>query len=140
MRSLNRVMMMGYLAADVEVRQTKGDHLVATFPLATNRISKSENGEKKEVVDYHRLIAWDKLGKICSQYLAKGVPVYVEGRIVNSQFDDKNGARQYRSEIVIDNLNILNSKKQKNGTAQVGLESIPGVNEEECKEDLPVAA
>ncbi len=139
MKSLNRVMMMGHLAADVEIRQTKGDHLVANFPLATNRMTRAENGEKKEVVDYHRIIAWDKLGKMCGQYLVKGTAVYVEGRIINRQYDDKNAVRQYRSEIVIDDLNILSSKRQKNGSAQVGLESVPGVSEEESKEDLPVA-
>ncbi len=98
---------MGHLAADVDCRQTPNDKLVATFPLATNRFKTGEDGNKKEVVDFHRIVAWGGLGKICGDYLSKGMPVYVEGRIINRSFEAKDGSKQYRTEIIADELNIL---------------------------------
>ena len=124
MRSLNRVMLIGHLAADPELRQTKSGHTVTTFPVATNRFSKSESGEKRSIADFHRVVAWEKLGEICSDYLQKGMAVYLDGRIVNSSYEDKNGVRQYRTEIMADGLNILTWKKSRNGVDEVAIEEV----------------
>ena len=131
MRSLNRVMLIGHLAADPEIRQTKNGHMVATFPVATNRFSKSSDGTKTEIADFHRVVAWEKLGQICADYLQKGLPVYLDGRIVNNSFEDKNGTKHYRTEIVADGINILRWKKSTNGTNEVGIEDIQADEEKE---------
>lgn len=117
-------MLIGHLAADPEIRQTKTGHTVTTFPVATNRLSKNGDGEKKHIADFHRVVAWEKLGEICSNYLQKGVAVYLDGRIVNSSYEDKSGVRQYRTEIMADGLNILTWKKSKNGLNEVAIEEV----------------
>lgn len=124
MRSLNRVMLIGHLAADPELRETKSGKVVANFPLATNRFVRDENGEKREVADFHKVLAWGRLGEICQEYLVKGVAIFLEGRIINSSFDDKEGHRHYRTEIVADGVNILTWKKTKNGSEEVEIESL----------------
>lgn len=117
-------MLIGHLAADPEIRQTKTGHTVTTFPVATNRLSKSGNGEKRNIADFHRIVAWEKLGEICSNYLQKGMAIYLDGRIVNSSYEDKSGVRQYRTEIMADGLNILTWKKSKNGLNEVAIEDV----------------
>lgn len=112
MRSLNRVMLIGHLAQDPELRQTKNGKAVANFAIATNRSFKDDDGNRKEIADFHRIVAWSKLAEIASQYLAKGTAVFIEGRLVNSVFDDKDGNRQHKTEIVADGLNILSPKKR----------------------------
>jgi len=131
MRSLNRVMLLGNLAADVDCRQTKAGSVVANFPLATNRVAKGSDGKKVDIADFHRVTAWGKLGEICNKYLAKGTAIYLEGKLINKSFDDLAGKRQYRTEIVADDVRILTWKKSSDGKKQVGVESIAAEEEEE---------
>ncbi|MFA7685858.1 MAG: single-stranded DNA-binding protein [Candidatus Gracilibacteria bacterium] len=130
MRSINRVVLMGHLAADPELRQTKSGVMVTQFPLATNYLMKDKNGEKSEMADFHRIVAFRGLADICNKYLAKGMAVYVEGKLMNNSFDDKNGNKHYRTEIIADNLNIITWKKSKQG-GEVSVESIQDEIEEE---------
>lgn len=111
------------MAADVEFRQTKDELSVATFPVATNRNVKAD-GEKKEIADFHRIVAWGKLADICNEFLVKGMAVYISGRIINRSFDDKEGNRHYRTEIVAEKLNILTWKKSKAGKEELGIEDL----------------
>jgi len=136
MRSINRVVLMGHLAADPELRQTKTGIAVTQFPLATNYLAKDKNGEKSENTDFHRVVAFRGLADVCKKYLVKGMAVYLEGKIMNNSFDDKNGNKHYRTEIVADNLNILTWKKTKNGEGEVAVKDIP---EAEKEEDLVTA-
>lgn len=124
MKSLNRVMLLGNLASDVDFKQTKGGSLVANFPIATNRFIKSSSGEKESRADFHRVTAWGKLGEICHKYLAKGTAVFLEGKIINNNYEDSEGVKRYRSEIVAEDINILSWKKGKTGSNELGLESI----------------
>jgi len=121
---------MGHLAADPELRQTKSGVMVTQFPLATNYLMKDKNGEKSEMADFHRIVAFRGLADICNKYLAKGMAVYVEGKLMNNSFDDKNGNKHYRTEIIADNLNIITWKKSKQG-GEVSVESIQDEIEEE---------
>ena len=116
-------MLMGHLAADTEMRQTKTGKSVANFPIAINRTVKSD-GEKVEVTDFHRVVAWEGLAKICEKYLIKGTGVYIDGRIMNHSFDDSDGKKHYRTEVVADNINIIKWKKAKNGDGEVQLEEV----------------
>ncbi len=114
MRSVNKVTFIGHLAADSELRETKSGNVLATFPIAINRNAVNEEGEKYQAVDFFRIIAWGKLGQICGEYLVKGMAVYISGRLNNRHFDDENGVRHYRTEIVAEDLNILTWKRFNN--------------------------
>ncbi|MBT4455911.1 single-stranded DNA-binding protein [Candidatus Peregrinibacteria bacterium] len=115
MRSLNKTMLIGHLAADPELKKTSSGIAVAYFPVATNRDWITSDGEKKESVDYHKVIAWRKLADICAQHLVKGSPVYIEGRLQNNSYEDKDGKKHYGTEIVLDELNVLVYKRKKDG-------------------------
>jgi single-strand DNA-binding protein len=120
MRSLNKVILVGHLAADPEQSTTKAGQARVTFPIATYRDTSSE-GTKKEVTDYHRVVSWGKLGEICRKYLSKGQGVYVEGTILNRAYE-KDGRRRYVTEIRADEVNMLTWKK-KEGLTKVTLET-----------------
>jgi single-strand DNA-binding protein len=120
MRSVNKVILVGHLAADPEQSTTTSGRSRVTFPVATHRDITSE-GAKKEVTDYHRVVTWGKLGEICGKYLAKGQGVYVEGVILNRACE-KDGQRRYVTEIRADEVNMLTWKKR-DGLTKVTLES-----------------
>ena len=111
MRSVNKIILVGNVAADPEVRQTSKGTTVATFPVATERDFTS-NGERKKVTDFHRIVAWGKLGEICGNYLEKGKAIYVEGMVINRAYE-KDGERRYLTEIRADEVNMLSYKKSK---------------------------
>lgn len=140
MRSLTRVMLLGHLAADPETRQTKNGHSLAVFPVAVNRVYLGKDGKKNEIVDFHRIVAWSKLGEICEKYLKKGMAVLVEGRLINRSFDDKEGNRHFRTEVYADYLNILTWRKSKGGVSQLAVENVAGEAEEQEHDDVEVAA
>lgn len=121
MRSVNKVILVGHLAADPEQFQTKTGKTRVTFPLATHRDSTSD-GVKKEVTDYHRVVTWGKLGEVCQTYLAKGQGVYVEGVILNRAYE-KDGERKYVTEIRADEVNMLTWKK-KAGISNVSIDPV----------------
>jgi single-strand DNA-binding protein len=120
MRSVNKVILVGHLAADPETSTTSSGRTHVTFPIATHRDTTSE-GAKKEVTDYHRVVSWGKLGEICGKYLAKGQGVYVEGMILNRAYE-KDGQRHYVTEVRADEVNMLTWKK-KSGVTKVALEA-----------------
>lgn len=110
-RSLNRVQLIGNLTRDPELRYTPTGAAVCTFGLATNRGWTTDTGEKKEETEFHRIVAWNKLAELCSQLLAKGRKVYLEGRIAYRKYTDKNNVEQNIAEIVVDDMLILDSKR-----------------------------
>lgn len=109
---LNKAMLLGRMTQDPQSRSTTTGQNVASFGVATNRRWKDRNtGEMKEEVQFHNIVAWGKLGEICSQYMKKGMRVLVEGRIQNRSWDDQQtGQKKYRTEIVADNIIMLDSK------------------------------
>lgn len=119
MRSMNKVMLIGHLVQDPELRQTKNGKAVANFAIATNRSAKDDDGTKKEIAEFHRVVAWSKLAEIVSQYLTKGTAVFIEGRLIYNVFNDKDGNRHHSTEIVADGLNILSPKKRDDKTEQI---------------------
>lgn len=114
MQSVNRVIIVGHLAADPEQTVTKSGKARVTFPLATHRDTTSE-GVRKEVTDYHRVVAWGKLGEICARYLTRGQGVYVEGMLLNRAYE-KDGQRRYVTEVRADEVNMLTWKKREGVT------------------------
>ncbi len=116
-RSLNRVQLIGNLTRDPELRYTPQGTAVCTFGLATNRSWTTDNGDKKEEAEYHKIVAWNKLGELCSQLLTKGRKVYVEGRLSTRSWTGQDGAQKSTTEIVIDDMIILDSRKEGAGVA-----------------------
>src|SRR5215208_5518011 len=113
MRSVNKVMLIGNLTRDVELRNTEKGTAVASFGLATNRNwTQGETGEKREETDFHRIVAWGKLAELCEKYLKKGRKVYVEGRLHSHSWTDNEGLQKAVTEIIIDDMVMLDSKPQ----------------------------
>lgn len=112
MKTVNKITLVGHLAADVNLMATKKGKSRATFPLATNRNVKDEKGEFKDHTDYHRIVFFGPLADISKQLLNKGSAVYVEGKLVNNSYKNKEGVLNYRTEVWGDELNVLTYKKE----------------------------
>lgn len=110
-RSLNKVTLIGNLTRDPELRYTPTGAAVCTIGLATNRTWVTDAGEKKEETEFHRVVAWNKLAELCSQLLAKGRKIYVEGRLRTSAWQAQDGSQRTSTEIVIEDMIVLDSKK-----------------------------
>lgn len=110
-RSLNKVMLIGNLGKDPELRYTTAGVAVATFTIATNESWKDQDGNLQEKTEWHNIVAWRKLAEICGEWLKKGKKVYVEGRLQTRNYDDKNtGTKRYITEVVVDNMIMLDGK------------------------------
>jgi len=109
-RSLNKAMLIGNLTRDPEMRYTPQGTAVCTFGVATNRSWTTDSGEKKEDVEFHNIVAWNKLAEICAQLLKKGRKVFVEGRLSTRTWQGQDGAQRNRTEIVITDMVILDKK------------------------------
>src|ERR671925_335788 len=113
-RSLNKIMLIGNLGKDPEVRSTSGGNRVATFSLATSRSWNGPSGEKQEKTEWHRCVVWNtktsQLADIVERYLKKGDKVYVEGRIEYRQWQDKDGQTRYSTEINVRELIMLSGR------------------------------
>lgn len=107
---LNKAMIIGRLTRDPEMRNTPQGTAVATFSVATNFSWKDATGNKQDKTEYHDVVAWRKLAEICGQYLKKGSKIYVEGRLQTRSWEDQQGAKKYRTEIIADNMIMLDSK------------------------------
>lgn len=110
-RSLNKVILIGNLTRDPELRYTPTGAAVCTIGLATNRSWVTDAGEKKEETEFHRVVAWNKLAELCSQLLAKGRKIYVEGRLRTSAWQAADGSQRTTTEIVIEDMILLDSKR-----------------------------
>lgn len=111
-RSLNKVQLIGNLTRDPELRYTPQGTAVCTMGLATNRSWVTEGGEKREETEWHRIVAWNKLAELCSQLLFKGRRIYVEGRLQTRQWTGQDGTQRQATEIVIEDMIVLDSKRQ----------------------------
>lgn len=109
-RNLNKVMLIGNLTRDPEMRYTPQGNGVASFVIATNREWVTQ-GEKKQSVDFHNVVAWNKLAEICGQLLRKGIKVFVEGRLQTRDWVGEDGKKRYKTEVVIDDMIILTPKR-----------------------------
>jgi single-strand DNA-binding protein len=109
-RNLNKVMLIGNLTRDPEVRYTPQGNAVASFVVATNREWVTQ-GEKKQSVDFHNVVSWNKLAEICGQLLKKGMKVFVEGRLQTRDWVGEDGNKRYKTEIIIDDMIILTPKR-----------------------------
>jgi single-strand DNA-binding protein len=109
MGSVNKVILVGNLTHDPEMKQSEGKKPVCIISLATNRYWRDQNGEKREETEYHRLIAWDKLAETCHQFLRKGRKVYAEGRLRSHSYTGQDGIEKHATEIVLEKMEMLDS-------------------------------
>lgn len=108
-RSLNRVQLIGNLTRDPELRYTPTGTAVCSFGLATNRSWTTDTGEKKDEAEFHRIVAWNKLAELCSQFLTKGKKVYLEGRLSTRSWNAQDGSQKSTTEIIISDMILLDS-------------------------------
>lgn len=110
MASLNKVMLMGHLGKDPEVRYTSSGTAVASCSLATSEKYKDRDGNSQEKTEWHNLVFWGRIAEICGEYLSKGKLIFVEGRLQTRKWQDRDGNDRYTTEIVCDKMQMLGSK------------------------------
>jgi single-strand DNA-binding protein len=104
---VNKVILVGFLGRDPEVRYTKASQAVASFSIATTEKWTGKDGNKEEKTEWHKITAWGKLGEICGEYLTKGKQVYIEGRLQTREWEDNDGVKKQTTEIVANNMTML---------------------------------
>jgi single-strand DNA-binding protein len=114
MASLNKVMLIGNLGRDPEVKQTATGDLVATLALATKSVWNDKSGQKQENTEWHRVVFFGRQAEICQQYLKKGSSLYVEGKITTRKYIDKDGVEKYATDIRGDMMQMLDKKNDSN--------------------------
>jgi single-strand DNA-binding protein len=107
MASINRVILVGNLGKDPEIRHTEGGIAVARFPIATSESYKDKTGNRVERTEWHNIVAWRGLAEVAEKYMKKGQSVYIEGKIRSNNYQDKEGVQRYSIEIVADNMTML---------------------------------
>ncbi len=135
---LNKVILIGRLGADPEIRYLPDGTMVTNFNLATDESFKNKAGEKVQKTEWHKIITFRKLAEICGQYLTKGKLVYVEGKIQTRSWEDKEGVKRYTTEIIASNMQMLDSKGQgKEQDAGWGNQAPPFGGETGGEDDVP---
>lgn len=130
MRCVNKVILIGNLTRDPELRQTTSGQSIVTFGLATNREWITKDGRKQQSAEYHELVAWAKLGEICNQYLKRGKLIYVEGYLKTRSKDLPDGTKKFRTEIVVQDMIILEKRAKTDETDEKQLlEAAPATPE-----------
>jgi len=142
--SVNKVILLGRLGKDPELKYTPSGAAVTTFSIATDLAWKDQEGNQKQVTEWHRVVAWRKLAEIVGNYLKKGSLVYIEGRLQTRTWNDKNGVTRYTTEVVADNLTMVGPKMER---AEASTEIPPPMDEvapagpdaapEPSEDDLP---
>ncbi|NTU81855.1 MAG: single-stranded DNA-binding protein, partial [Chloroflexales bacterium] len=112
-KDLNKVQFTGHLGGDPEMRYTAQGSAVTNFRVASNRSWKDRDGGAHEDTEWFRVVAWDKLGEICNQYLTKGTRVYIEGRLQTRKYTDRDGQERYLSEVIAQDMIILSSRGER---------------------------
>ena len=135
---VNRVILVGRLGRDPEMRHTGSGTPVTNFSVATNETWNAQNGERQERTEWHNIVTWNKLAEICNEYLSKGQLVYIEGRLQTRSWEGQDGQRRYRTEVVANDVLFLD---RRTGSLNEGAEGSQGAEElgaEELEpEELP---
>ena len=116
MASVNKAILIGNLGRDPEMRYTPSGQAVSTFTIATSERWRDKDGQPQERTDWHNIVCWGRQAEIANQYLKKGRPVYIEGRIQNRSYDDKDGNKRYISEVIAQKLQFLGGRPEESGS------------------------
>lgn len=130
MRSINKVILIGNLTRDPELRQTPNGQNVVTFGLATNREWVTRDGRKQSLTEYHDLVAWANLAEICAKYLKKSKLVYVEGYLKTRSWDTPEGVRKFKTEIVVQDMIMLDKRSSDDDGEYIPQEELAGSGHE----------
>ena len=125
--SVNKVILIGNLGSDPELKYTPSGAAVTNFNVATNEVWNDKDGNKQERTEWHRVVLWRKLAEIAGEYLKKGSKVYLEGRLQTRSWEDKDGVKRYTTEVVADNMTMLDAKSEGGGSS--GVSSAPPPSE-----------
>jgi len=139
-RGVNKVILVGNLGGDPELRTTPGGTSVATFTLATNETWNDKDGTRQERTEWHRIVAWGRLAEICGQYLSKGRQVYIEGRLQTRSWEDKQGNQRKTTEVIAREMQMLGSRGESGGERQPQTAGAPEFAADTVKiedDDLP---
>jgi single-strand DNA-binding protein len=141
MAGLNKVILIGNLGRDPELRYTKNGQPVATFSLATSESWNNKNGEREERTEWHRIVAWGKLAEICGEYLAKGKQIYCEGRLQTRDWEDREGNKRKTTEINANQILMLGRRSDapmdtgRDSSYSAGPSSPPQIPDQEGGDD-----
>jgi single-strand DNA-binding protein len=135
--SVNKVILIGNLGKDPDLRYTPGGKAVASFSLATSERWTNQEGQKQENTTWHNIVAWGKQAEVMKEYLAKGKQVYIEGRIQNRSYEDKEGNKKYISEVVVQNFTFLGSRDSGGSSRPAPEEPVTQTASTEGEDDLP---
>ena len=132
MGSVNKVILVGNLGRDAELRYTAGGAAVSTLNLATTEVWNDKQGQKQEKTEWHRIVLWGKQAESLQEYLVKGKQIYVEGRLQTRQWDDKDGNKRYTTEIKADRITLLGGGGGRSGGMDRGggATQAPGASDE----------
>lgn len=137
MRSVNKVILIGNLTRDPEMRQTSNGQMVTTFCIATNREWITKDGKKHSLAEYHDIVAWARLAEICNKYLKKGKLVFVDGYLKTRSWDTPEGVRKFRTEIVAQDMIMLEKRPKGEGDEEEDYIPQEESGDEEYEEEKP---
>ncbi len=145
MRGVNKVILVGNLGRDPEVRYIKDGTAVANLRLATSETWNDQNGQRQERTEWHRVVAWGKLAEIAKEYMSKGRQIYVEGKLQTRSWDDREGNKRYTTEVKADQIVMLGTRGDSAGSRdapapppeQAGAPELPAATFEATEDDVP---
>lgn len=136
MRSINKVILIGNLTRDAELKQVSGGQPVATFGIATNREWVTRDGKRNQSAEFNECVAWGKLAEICSQYLKKGKLVYVEGFLKTRSWDNPDGTKKFRTEIVVQDMIMLDRRSNGQESSHEDMPAMADMGEAPSYDDI----
>lgn len=131
MRTVNKIILIGNLTRDPEIKQTQNGQQIATFGIATNREWTTNDNERKKSTEFHEVVAWAHLAEICGKYLKKGKLIYVEGYLKTRNWETESGDKKFKTEIVLEDM-IMLDKRSSSGNEEKG--TIPATTESSPEE------
>jgi single-strand DNA-binding protein len=138
--SVNKVMLIGRLGQNPELRYTQSGQPVCNFSLATSENWKDKGGQKQEHTEWHKIVVWGKLAEVCTQYLQKGRQAFIEGRIQTRQWQDQEGATRYTTEVLAQQVQFLGSNKEQSNDSPPTEQKPPTGNltgQQYTEDDIP---
>ena len=137
MAGVNKVILVGNLGKNPEVKYLDSGVAVANFTLATTENYKNKEGERVSQTEWHNIVLWRGLAEVAEKWLKKGSSVYIEGKIKTRKWEDKDGNTRYNTEILADNMTMLGGKSNADATSPVSSESTTSKSSEDTADDLP---
>ncbi|MBN2104440.1 single-stranded DNA-binding protein [bacterium] len=138
--TVNKVILIGHLGADPQLKYTPSGSAFVNISIATNRVWKDQDGNQQERTEWHRVVAWRKLAEIIGEYLKKGSSVYIEGSLQTRSYEDTNGVKRYITEVVADEMVMLGKKGEVDAVGNDSTEQPPPQDDSappEGEDDLP---